>query len=239
MYFWLRWVFVAVQGLSLVAASGVDSLLWCAGFSLWWLLLLQSMGSRGAGFSSCGTWAQQLWHMGLVAPRHVGSSQTRDWTCVPCIGRWILNHCATGEVPNGPCFLRKHCPAEQSCLDNTQPKPDVWCPRSALPVGPVSPTFMFSLAPQCCCSMDQWLVICPRAKSEATAVKWDGSTCLEGWGSWPSPESLQALGSLRGLCSWFSPPVTYFLHISHGFILHFFQVFIQMPFHEIFDEYSI
>ena len=37
--------------------------------------------------------------MGLVAPRHVGSSRTRDGTCVPCIGRRILNHCATREVP--------------------------------------------------------------------------------------------------------------------------------------------
>ena len=27
------------------------------GFSLRWLLLLQSMGSRQAGFSSCGLWA--------------------------------------------------------------------------------------------------------------------------------------------------------------------------------------
>ena len=36
--------------------------------------------------------------MGLVAPRHVGSSQTRDRTRVPCIGRRILNHCATREV---------------------------------------------------------------------------------------------------------------------------------------------
>ena len=32
--------------------------LWCAGFSLQWLLLLRSMDSRRAGFSSCGTWAQ-------------------------------------------------------------------------------------------------------------------------------------------------------------------------------------
>ena len=57
-YFWLRWVFVAACGLSLVASSGGYSSLQCAGFSLWWLLLLQSMGSRCAGFSSCGTWAQ-------------------------------------------------------------------------------------------------------------------------------------------------------------------------------------
>ena len=36
--------------------------------------------------------------MGLVAPQHVGSSRTRARTRVPCIGRWILNHCATREV---------------------------------------------------------------------------------------------------------------------------------------------
>ena len=57
-YLWLRWVFVAVHWLSLVAVSGGYSSLWCAGFSLQWLLLLRSMGSRRAGFSSCGTWAQ-------------------------------------------------------------------------------------------------------------------------------------------------------------------------------------
>ena len=91
MYFWLRWVFVAVHGLSLVAASG-SYLLWCVGFSLWWLLLLRSMGSRCTGFSSCGTRAQQLWCMGLVALQHVGSSWTRARTCVPCIGRQIPRH---------------------------------------------------------------------------------------------------------------------------------------------------
>ena len=42
--------------------------------------------------------AQSLWRMGLVAPRHVGSSWTRDQTRVPCIGRRILNHCATREA---------------------------------------------------------------------------------------------------------------------------------------------
>ena len=39
--------------------------------------------------------------MGLVAPRHVGSSRTRARTRVPCIGRWILNHYATREAPLG------------------------------------------------------------------------------------------------------------------------------------------
>ena len=57
-YFWLRCVFVAVHGLSLVAVSGGYSSLWCTGFLLWWLLLLRSNGSRHAGFSSCSTRAQ-------------------------------------------------------------------------------------------------------------------------------------------------------------------------------------
>ena len=56
-YFWLRWVFVAMHGLSPVVVSGGYSSLWCAGFSLQWFHLLQSMGSRRTGFSSCGTWA--------------------------------------------------------------------------------------------------------------------------------------------------------------------------------------
>ena len=57
-FFWLRWVFVAARRLSLVAASRGDSSLRCTGFSLWWLLLLQSTGSRHVGFSSCSPWAQ-------------------------------------------------------------------------------------------------------------------------------------------------------------------------------------
>ena len=57
-YFWLHWVFVAARGLSLVAASGGYSSLRCAGFSLRWLLFLQSTGFRRVGFSSCGTQAQ-------------------------------------------------------------------------------------------------------------------------------------------------------------------------------------
>ena len=64
-YFWLCWVFVTVRGRSLAAASGGYSLLWCAGFSLWWLLLLRSTGSRRVGFSSCGTWASVVVACGL------------------------------------------------------------------------------------------------------------------------------------------------------------------------------
>ena len=53
-YFWLYWVFVAARELSLVVASGGYSLLRYVGFSLQWLLLLLSTGSRPVGFSSCG-----------------------------------------------------------------------------------------------------------------------------------------------------------------------------------------
>ena len=64
-YFWLHWVFIAVRGLSLVAVSRGYSLLWCTGFSLRWLLLLRSTGSRRAGVSSCGTWASVIVARGL------------------------------------------------------------------------------------------------------------------------------------------------------------------------------
>ena len=46
-----------------------------------------------------------MWHTGLVAPQHVGSSQTRARTHVPCTGRQILNHCATREA----CLLFLIC----------------------------------------------------------------------------------------------------------------------------------
>ena len=52
---------------------------WCAGLSLWGLLL--------------------LWSTGLLALRQVESSQTREWTHIPRIGGWILNHWTTREVP--------------------------------------------------------------------------------------------------------------------------------------------
>ena len=46
-----------------------------------------------------------MWHTGLAAPWHVGSSQTRARTRVRCIGRRTPNHCATREAPKA--ILRK------------------------------------------------------------------------------------------------------------------------------------
>ena len=46
-------------------------------------------GGFSCGAEALDSRAQQLWDLGLVAPRHVGSSQTRDQTRVPCIDRWF------------------------------------------------------------------------------------------------------------------------------------------------------
>ena len=71
----------------------------------WGSLFIAVRGPLTIAASRCGAQtpdaqAQQLWLTGLIAPWHVGSSQTRARTRVPCIGRQILNHCATREAPN-------------------------------------------------------------------------------------------------------------------------------------------
>ena len=97
-YFWLHWVFVAARGLSLVAVSGGYSLLQCTGFSLQWLLLLQSTGSRRVGFSRCDAWASVvvahgLWSAGSVIVVHGLSCSTAcgifpDQDLNPCPLHW-------------------------------------------------------------------------------------------------------------------------------------------------------
>ena len=62
-----------------------------------------AQASHCPGFSRCGAEAlrhelQQLWHLGLVAPQHVGFSRGRDQIHVPCIGRQILHHWTTREA---------------------------------------------------------------------------------------------------------------------------------------------
>ena len=99
MHFYLFFIFTfAALGLCCCAWAFLQS--WRAGATL----RCSAQASHCGGFSYCeawalGTWAQQLWlmgsreqaqelwRMGLVAPRHVGSSRTGAQTCVPCIGR--------------------------------------------------------------------------------------------------------------------------------------------------------
>ena len=49
-----------------------------------------------------------MWLTGPVAPRHVGSSQTRARTRVPCIGRQTLSHRATREAPFSSFIAEKN-----------------------------------------------------------------------------------------------------------------------------------
>ena len=92
-YLWLCWVFVSVQGLSLVAVSGGHSSSQCAGLSLSRSLLLRSTGSRRAGSVvvahrsscsvACGIFLDQGWNpcplhwqADSQPLRHQGSPQT-------------------------------------------------------------------------------------------------------------------------------------------------------------------
>ena len=80
-------------GFSLVVVNGGYSL---AVMCRLLIAVASLVGSMGSGVWSVQ--AQQLWPESLAALRHVGSSQTKDQTCVPCIGRQILNHW-TRDVP--------------------------------------------------------------------------------------------------------------------------------------------
>ena len=78
--------------------------MWRAGATL----CCGAQASHCGGFFCCGARALGarasvvVWHAGLVAPWHVGSSQTRARTRVSSIGTWILNHCATRETLKPP-----------------------------------------------------------------------------------------------------------------------------------------
>ena len=90
----------------LQSASQSNSSQQCMGFPLSWLLLLQSTGSRRvAEHRLQARELQYLWHADSVVVVHglscsaaCGIFRVRDRTCVPCIGRRILNHCSTREA---------------------------------------------------------------------------------------------------------------------------------------------
>ena len=92
--FWMHWVFIAAWAFLQLSRVGATLQLVHK--------LLPAVASLSAKHELQGTWAQelqlpdsraqtqQLWHRGLVALKHVGSSQTRDQTRVSCIGRQIF-----------------------------------------------------------------------------------------------------------------------------------------------------
>ena len=95
---WLRYIFLVVSGLFTVVLQAFFS---CGaqGASLvvlGRLLLLRNTGSPLHRLSSWGTRAQQLWHVGLVAPQRVGS-QFSHQGLNPCPLHWkadskLLDH---------------------------------------------------------------------------------------------------------------------------------------------------
>ena len=107
-YFWLRWVFVSVRGLSLVAASGGHSSSRCAGLSPSRPLPLRSTSSRRAGSivvahgpscsEACGIFPDQgsnpcplHWQADSQPLRHQGSPYDSYWylNC-PTFDQWKL-----------------------------------------------------------------------------------------------------------------------------------------------------
>ena len=85
----LQWVFITTLGLSLVVMSGSYSPFRCPSFSVHWLLLLQSTGSRHTTFSSCV--AQRL-----LLPKACGIFPGQGSN--PCPVHW--------EVDSHPLYLQ-------------------------------------------------------------------------------------------------------------------------------------
>ena len=108
-YFWLCWVFVSVQGLSLVVASGGHSSSHCVGLSLSWPLPLQSTGSRHTGSvvvahgpscsMACGIFPDQgsnpcplHWQADSQPLRHQGSPKVHILKCSLLQSLWTKHH---------------------------------------------------------------------------------------------------------------------------------------------------
>ena len=95
LFFFLIHLFIY---LSILSCAGSSPL--CEGpLQLW-----RAGATLHRGLSCCGAQApdaqaQQPWLTGPVAPRHVGSFQTRARTRVPRTSRQTPNHCAAREAP--------------------------------------------------------------------------------------------------------------------------------------------
>ena len=115
-YFWLRWVFISVRGLSLVAASGGRSSSRCAGLSLSRPLLLRRTSSRHVGSvvvahgpscsAACGIFPDQgsnpcplHWQADSQPLRHQGSPHMYlfelEFSPDICPGLGFLDHMVT------------------------------------------------------------------------------------------------------------------------------------------------
>ena len=102
-----------------------------------------AQASHCGGFSCCGAWAlgcagfgssssrlqgvgSELWHSGLVAPSHVGSSRTTDQTHVLCLVRQILNHQTTKEVPRSTLKAMSQMISQGSSVHGIFSRQEYW-----------------------------------------------------------------------------------------------------------------
>ena len=108
-----------MRGLFPLAESGGHSSSWCVGLSLLRPLPLRSTGSRRAGSRRAGSVVVAHGPSCSVACGIFPDQGSKP--CVPCIGRRILNHCATREA----------CEAFSCCL---QPLPGWQSPDLHLPL---------------------------------------------------------------------------------------------------------
>ena len=90
LFFWLCWVFGSCEGFLQLRQVGATLHRGARAFHY--------RGPYCRRAQAPDAQAQQLWLTGPAAPRHVGSSQTRAQTRVPCTSRQTLNHCATREA---------------------------------------------------------------------------------------------------------------------------------------------
>ena len=91
--FWLPWVFIAAHRLSLVSKSRSYPLATVHKRLTGVTSLVAEPGLEGMQTSVIVAHST-----GLIALQQVESSRIRNGTCVLCIGRQILMHCATREV---------------------------------------------------------------------------------------------------------------------------------------------
>ena len=88
-FFFFKGFFIHLSlAVLVVAAAGLRPVMVSGGYSLTWT-------ERGLQVLRL----QWLWLTGLLPPGRVGSSQTRDRTCVSCVGRQTYNHWTTREAP--------------------------------------------------------------------------------------------------------------------------------------------
>ena len=96
-YFWLHWVFIAVCSVSLVVENeGCSPVMVCG--------LLVAVAALAREHRLWGTGSVDVAH-GLSGPAACGIFLSRDLTCVPCIGRQVLNHCTTKEILSYPLIV--------------------------------------------------------------------------------------------------------------------------------------